>query len=157
MKNFLGALFGIIVGSFAIVNFIQVSKPLYPPPYDILWILFAGSQALQLTGQQLLDIEKTLGYIVTWLIIGVVASPFSNSRWSTVRTAFWIGVFITLFALVSILLLNPAFWLSETRNWELLIQFVTSILTSFLSMISSLPLVMLLLKIKERSESPVPI
>jgi hypothetical protein len=156
VRNFFGALFGVIVGSFAIVSFIPISQPSYPPPYDWLWILLAGCHALQSTGQALFALENIYWYIITWLLIGFVTSPFSNSQWSTIRTAFWVGTFITIFSLISLLLLNPAFWVSETRNWELLIQFVISILTSFISLASSIPLVILTLKIREQTDSPVP-
>jgi hypothetical protein len=156
VRNFIGALFGIIIGSFVIVTLASIPKPPYPSPYDALWILLAGCQALQITGQQLLTVEHIPWYIITWLLVGIVTSPFSDSHWSAVRTATWVGVLITLFALVSLLLLNPAFWLSDTRNWELVIQLATSVVTSFLSLISSVPLVLLISKIQQQSEPPVP-
>jgi hypothetical protein len=156
VKNFVGAFIGIIIGSFIIIILIPISQPMYPPPYDSLWILFAGCEALQITGQNLLANNNVLWYIIAWFLMGIVTSPVSDSRWNAVRTAIWIGVFMTLFSLGSILLLDPTFWLSETRNWELLIQLITSILTSFLSLISSIPLLMLSVKIREKSEPPVP-
>jgi hypothetical protein len=156
VKNFVGALIGVIVGSFSIVYLIPIAQPTYPSPYDWLWVLLAGCNALQLTGQQLLALNNIHWYFISWIAIGIVASLFSDSKWNTVRTAFWVGVLITIFSLTSLLLLNPTFWTSETRNWELLIQFITSILTSFISLTSSIPLVIVILKIREQSDAPVP-
>lgn len=156
MKNLIGSLIGVLIGSFILVNIIPLSQPPYPSPYDFLWVLLTGSQALQMTIQQLLSFQNVFWYLLTWILIGIVTSPFSDSRWNAVRTSIWVGVFIMIFSLASLLLLDPAFWVSETRNWELIIQLITSILTSSISLLSSLPLVVLISKVKEKSETPLP-
>lgn len=156
MKNLVGSVFGMFVGSFILVVTLPVTQPVYPAPYDLIWALLSGCQALQATIQQLVALENIHWYMITWLIIGLIASPFSDSKWNAVRTAVWIGVLITLFSLASLLLINPEFWYSETRNWELLFQLIVSILTSFLSLLSSIPSVMIITRFKEGSEAPLP-
>jgi hypothetical protein len=156
LKNFVGSILGVLVGSYVLVVTVPIAQPSYPALYDSMWILLAGCQALQSTIQQFGALENILWFIITWLVIGVIASPFSDSKWNAVRTSVWVGILITLFSLASLLLINPEFWYSETRNWELLLQLIVSILTSFISLLSSIPSVMLIIKIKEGSEAPLP-
>jgi hypothetical protein len=154
MRNFVGGLIGVIIGSITIVILIGIPQPIYPEPYNMIWFLLAGSSALQSTTFNPLTV---LGlYFLSWLIIGLVIGPFSKPGWNTLRTALWVGLINAVFALTALLLTNPMFWESVNRNIELLYQFSTSLLLSILALPSALPIATIIDRLNRQTEPPVP-
>jgi len=156
MRNLLGGLIGSIVGAWFLVMLLAVEPVPYPIPFDSIWILLAGCQNLQQTVPHLLDPDTTVGFLVTWIVIGAVIAPFSKSYWNAVRTSVWTGVMIGVLSLSSILVLDPAFWTSPSRNWDLVVLFGTSIIVGLLSLIAALPSVRLIDLALRETERPPP-
>ncbi|MFX1560246.1 MAG: hypothetical protein ACFFBL_06645 [Promethearchaeota archaeon] len=156
MRNFLGGFIAIIIGSFAIMHLLGLGEPSYPEPFNLIGFLLAGSNALQNTLFGPLTIALVVQYIAVWLLIGLIIGPFSKAGWNTVRSALWAGLMLAIFALVSLLLLDPDFWSSETRNFDLLSQFVTSMILSALTLPTALPTAMLFDRLGQQAEPPIP-
>ena len=156
MRNFLGGLVAIVIGSFAIMQLIGLEQPIYPEPYNLIGFLLAGSSALQSTLFGPLTVLLIVQYVVVWCIIGFIIGPFSKAGWNTVRSAIWTGLLLGIFALVSLLLLDSEFWGSANRNLDLLSQFVTSLVLSVLTLPTALPTAMLFDRIGIQSEPPIP-
>jgi hypothetical protein len=79
--------------------------------------------------------------------------------WNVLRSTLWIGVFLTIFALIYQIIENPLFWdlnLNPTRNYELLFQFITSIIISLLALPSAIPIIIAIEKARQTGESPLP-
>jgi len=156
MRNFLGGLIAIVVGSFVVMQLLGLAQPLYPDPYNLIGFLLAGSSALQSTLFGPLTVLLIVQYVVVWCIIGFIIGPFSKAGWNTVRSAIWTGLLLGIFALVSLLLLDSEFWGSANRNLDLLSQFVTSLVLSVLTLPTALPTAMLFDRIGIQSEPPIP-
>lgn len=156
MKNFLGGFIAVIIGSLAITIFLQLPPPSYPEPFNDIWYILAGSSALQTTLLSPATTPTTLAYFVSWVIIGLIIGLFSKPGWNTVRSAIWVGLICAIFALISLLLLQPGFWTSPSRNIDLLLQFSTSLILSVLSLFSGLPTAMIIEKLGIESEPPIP-
>ena len=156
MRNFLGGLIGAVVGSTITVYFLGISSPNYPESFTSIWFFLVGSEILKSTNQYIPPTHSTLIIICTWLIIGVILSFFSESTWNGIRTTIWTGAVIAIFSLISILLLDPVFWVSESRNWDLVIHFSESILYSLFSLITTAPLVFIRIKIQRKKEIAPP-
>ncbi len=156
MRNLLAGLFGAIIGAVLIVSLQGLTQPNYPQPYEVLWFLFVGSNALQSTFLEMIDITKMPAYLITWIIIGIIITPFSKKGWNLVRSALWIGVFQGVLALVSILLINPELWTAPTRNLDLLYMFSASLFISLFSLISAFPLSMIIDHIRKQNEPAIP-
>jgi len=156
MRNFVSGLLAVIIGSTVIVIMLGVAQPSYPEPYSMIWFLLAGSSALQSTLFNPLSPMRIILYSVSWLIIGLVIGPFSKPGWNTVRSALWVGLIHAIFALTSLLFLNSEFWSSANRNFDLLYQFMTSLILSFLALPSALPTAMIVDKLGQKAEPPIP-
>jgi hypothetical protein len=156
MRNFVGGLLGVFIGSIVIVMLLGVVQPAYPEPFSIIWFLLAGSSTLQSALFNSLTPIILISYIVTWLIIGVVIGPFSKPGWNTVRSLIWVGIIHAIFALMSLLLLTPEFWESSNRNFGLLSQFIVSLILSILALSSALPTAMIVDKLGRQAEIPIP-
>ena len=156
MRNSLGGLIGILIGSVTIVALLGIPDPMYSWPYSSVSFILSGSSALKSSFDGFLNQSVVLGYILTWVVVGLVISPFSKKGWNTLRTALWGGLFMGILSLVSLILLNADFWTSPSRNIELLYHFVVSILVSFSALPSAIPATIVIERIRKQSEEPIP-
>jgi hypothetical protein len=156
MRNFVGGLLGVVVGSTSIVIFQGLSQPTYPEPFNIIWFILVGSSVLQSTLFNPIPLVSLILYVLSWIIIGIVIGPFSKPGWNTVRSAIWVGLIHAIFALISLLFLDPEFWSSASRNFDLLSQFATSLILSILTLPSALPIAMIVDRINRKAEPPIP-
>lgn len=156
MKNFVGGFIAVVAGSITITMLLQIPQPSYPEPFNSVWFILVGSSALQETLLSPATLPTVLFYFVSWIIIGLIIGLFSKPGWNTVRSAIWVGLICAIFALTSLLLLEPEFWSSSSRNIELLVQFSTSLILSVLSLFSGVPTAMIVEKIGIESEPPIP-
>ena len=159
MRNIFGGLVGTLVGSSMIVILLVLPPTEYPPPFGLFWMIFSGSDSLLASATGLLSSTTWISYIMAWIAIGLVTAPFAKSEWNAVRTALWVGVFISVFAVSSTFLLDPSFWTvdRDARNIYLVLQFASGILHSLLSLVISIPLAALLQKARRESDAPPPI
>ena len=159
LRNILGGLVGALVGSSMIVILLALPPTEYPSPFDLFWMIFSGSDSLLASATGLLSSTTWILYVITWIAIGLVTAPFAKSEWNAVRTALWVGVVLSVFAVSSTLLLDPSLWTidRDARNIYLVLQFASGIAYSLLSLVSSIPLAMLLQKARRESEAPLPI
>ncbi|MFX1262052.1 MAG: hypothetical protein ACFFAZ_08200 [Promethearchaeota archaeon] len=156
MRNMLGGLLAAFIGSWLLVFTLNLSQPAYPQGLIFLWGFLTGSQYLSHTYTVLSDPFTLVSYLLVWLIMGLIVAPFSKSGWNSVRTAIWAGVWISIWAVTSILLLNPDFWSDPNRNWSLLILFTSTIMTASITLLSAYPVTRIIrLAFRER-ESPIP-
>ena len=156
MRNMLGGLLAAFVGSWLLVFILNLSQPAYPQELIFLWGFLTGSQYLSHTYTVLSDPFTLVSYLFVWLIMGLIVAPFSKSGWNSVRTAIWAGVWISIWAVTSILLLNPEFWSDPNRNWSLLILFASTIMTASITLLSAYPVTRIIrLAFRER-ELPIP-
>ena len=121
-----------------------------------MWFILGGSSALKTSVDGFLNQGMILGYILTWVIVGLVISPFSKKGWNTFRTVLWGGLILGFMSLVSLILLNADFWTSPTRNIDLLYHFITSILVSLCALPSAIPMTLVIDRIRKQSEMPIP-
>ncbi|MFX1266073.1 MAG: hypothetical protein ACFFCK_01490 [Promethearchaeota archaeon] len=156
MRNLLGGLTGSVTGAWLLVILLAPDPVPYPSPFDTVWILLAGCERLQQSVPHLLDPNTIVAYLVSWLAIGVIIAPFSKSHWNAVRTSVWVGVIIGILSLTSILVLDPAFWASASRNWDVVVLFSTSIIVGLLSLVTALPLVKLISLAQRETKLPPP-
>ncbi|MGY5857916.1 MAG: hypothetical protein RTU63_01000 [Candidatus Thorarchaeota archaeon] len=156
MRNSLGGLIGILIGSVTIVILLSIPDTMYSWPYSSMWFILGGSSALKSSFDGFLNQSTILGYILTWVIVGLVISPFSKKGWNTLRTALWGGLILGILSLASVILLNADFWTSPTRNIDLLYHFVISILVSFCAIPSAIPTTIVIDRIRKQSEEPIP-
>lgn len=157
MKNFIGGLSGVVVGSIIIVIGLGLETPLYPEPFNVVWFLLVGNHAIQATLFEPIMPSVLISYILTWVIIGLIIGIFSKPGWNTVRSAIWVGLINAIFALISLLLLEPEFWISATRNFDLLFQFVASLVLSILALPSAFPISMVMERLRHQTEPPIPL
>ncbi|TXT57668.1 MAG: conserved membrane protein of unknown function [Candidatus Thorarchaeota archaeon] len=157
MRNFVGGLFGAIIGLIISVLIFNPVMIVYPSPYDILTPLLQGSHVLQ-DISYLLNLETAPVYFIIWIMIGGISGIVSSSKWNTFRTAVWTGVVIAIFSLMSTLLQNPSFWTGNQteRNVAILLQFIQAISISQISVISAAPTVIIKKKIREDTEREAP-
>jgi hypothetical protein len=156
MRNSLGGFIGVLVGSVTIVMLLSIPNPEYSWPYSSLWYILSGSSALYSSFEGFLNPSTVMGYLLTWIIVGLAISPFSNKGWNTLRTALWGGLFLGILSLSSMMLLDANFWTSPSRNIELLYYFVISIFVSLCSLPSAVPTTFVIERIRKQSEEPIP-
>ncbi|TFG34697.1 hypothetical protein EU527_01870 [Candidatus Thorarchaeota archaeon] len=156
MRNLLAGVLGSIIGAITIVVLLGLSEVEYPAPYDIVWFILEGNNALQSTFQGLLTTSYIPAYIITWVIVGIIITPFSKRGWNTVRSALWVGIIQGIFTLLSIVLVSPEFWDSPTRNISLIYKFALSVIVSLSSLISAYPLSILIERVRRQKEPPIP-
>lgn len=161
MRNFLGGLIGIVIGSFSLVNLagLNSSQPSFPEPFNTLGFLLYGSWVFQSTLQELFNQTLLIPILASWLIVGVAIAPFSRKGWNLLRSTIWVGVFLTIFALMFQILDNPSFWdvnLNPTRNYDLLFQFVMSIIASLFTLPSAIPITLIIEKTQQTKDPPIP-
>ena len=156
MRNSLGGLIGILIGSVTIVLLLSIPDPVYSWPYSSVWFILSGSSALKSSIDGFLNQSSILYYIFTWLIIGFVIAPFSKKGWNTLRTALWGGLFLGILSLATIMLSNPDFWTSPTRNIDLFYHFVISILITLCTLPSAIPSSIVIDRMNRQSDAPIP-
>lgn len=156
MRNVLGGIIGILVGSIVIVTLAGLSDLIYPEPYSIIWFVLSGSDALRLSLDGFLNPNVSFVYILTWIIIGVIIGVFSKKGWNTLRSALWTGLILGILSLVSVILLDAGYWTAPTRNLELLYHFVGSIIVSLCAIPGAIPITVLIEKIMKQAEEPIP-
>jgi hypothetical protein len=156
MRNVLSSILAVIVGSTLIVWLTNLAQPAYPNPFDVIWTLLIGSSALQSTLSFLGNPNVVLSFLAVWIVIGLIIGPFSKFGWNTLRSVLWVGFIHAVFALVSLLLLNPGFWGLPSRNFDLLYQFITSVIVALLALPSALPIALLIERIRKQTDPPVP-
>lgn len=156
MRNLLAGILGSIIGAAIIIMLLDLSGPEYPAPYDLVWFLLEGSSALQSTFEEMWTLSLIPAYIITWIVIGVIITPFSKKGWNILRSALWVGVFQAILSLISLLLITPEFWESATRNIDLILMFITSLVVSLLSLTSAYPLSILIERTRRKKEPPIP-
>lgn len=159
MRNILSGLFAVIVGSYAIVYLLGLAQPLYPEPFSMIWIVLAGSEMLQSTLSFILDSSVALGYVISWIVIGLIIGPFSKAGWNTIRSAMWVGLIQAILALASLLLLQPTFWdlvANPSRNIDLFYLFATSLIVALLTLPSALPTAFIVNRLRQQTEPPIP-
>ncbi len=143
MRNLLGAIASVLLGSYLAFMLIEMNVLPYPSPSDALWFLIAGGTILNSAVTCIFQPNFIIPYIGIWLIMGLIAGIFSISKSNTVRTALWIAVIIAILSILSAFLQNPSIWFGDMleRNSFLLAQFVQAIPTSLLSLPSAIPTV----------------
>ena len=146
----------VVVGSIVIALLLNLAQPLYPEPFSVIWILLIGSSTLQTTFSFIFNPSVVSMYLVSWIVIGLIVGPFSKFGWNTLRSVIWVGLVHAIFALASLLLLDPVFWGLPSRNFDLLYQFATSMIVSLLALPSALPTAWLVRRIRKKSDPPVP-
>ncbi len=139
-----------------IVMLYGLAQPTYPEPFNIIWFLLAGSSALQSTLFNPVSSMSIILYIISWIVIGLVIGVFSKPGWNSVRSAIWVGLIHAVFALISLLFLDSEFWIRASRNFDLLVQFFTSLILSILTLPSALPIAMIVDRINRKAEPPIP-
>jgi len=154
MRNFVGGLLAVIIGSTFIVMLLDLAHPAYPDPYNTIWFILTGSSALQST--PLISLTVLGLYLLSWIVIGLIIGLFSKPGWNTLRSALWVGLIHAVFALISLLFLDPGFWDSASRNLDLLYQFTTSLLLSLLAIPSAIPIAMMVERLGRQAEPPIP-
>ncbi|MFX1415624.1 MAG: hypothetical protein ACFFC0_02380 [Promethearchaeota archaeon] len=157
MRNLLGGLTGSVIGAWCLVMLLAPDPVPYPSPFDTVWVLLAGCESLQQSLPHLLDPNTTVAFLASWVAIGVIIAPFSKSYWNAVRTSVWVGVIIGILSLSSILVLNPTFWTSASRNWDVVVLFGTSIIVGLFSLVAALPLVKLISLAQKETKLPPPV
>lgn len=162
MRNLAGGLLGIVVGSCSFVGLAGLlpPQPAYPEPFNMIWFILDGSWALQSTIQGLFNFPTAAAYLISWVIIGTIIAPFSRKGWNTLRSALWVGVFLTIFALISQLLRDPLFWdiaLNPMRNYAIVYQSAISMVASLFVMITALPITAAIERMRGTAEPPIPV
>lgn len=156
MRNLLGGLVGILIGSVTIVALLGLPDPAYSWPYSSIWFILSGSNALKITIDGILNQSSILEYILTWVIVGLVIAPFSKKGWNTLRTILWAGIVLGILSIISVILSNAEFWTSPTRNIDLVYHFVISVSVTLCTLPSAIPLTMIIERVKRQSELPIP-
>ena len=159
MRNVLSGLVAVAVGSTVITLMLGLSQPLYPEPFTSIWFFLLGSSTLQSTLSVLLDSNVVFTYLVAWVLIGLIIGPFSRVGWNTVRSTLWVGLIHAIFALSSLLLLDPSFWdvtINPARNIDLLYQFATSSIVALFALPSALLSAMIINRLRRQIDTPIP-
>ncbi|TFF92087.1 hypothetical protein EU545_02040 [Candidatus Thorarchaeota archaeon] len=156
MKNMIGSIIGVVVGTASLVLLLGVTPPIYPEPFQAMAFLLFGGELLEETIPAILSIPEMVPYLATWLLIGAIISVFSQRGWNTVRSVLWVAFISGLLSLVSTVLILPSFWSSPSRNLDLIILFSRMILVSMLTLPSAYPLTLLKERMRRRAEKPIP-
>ena len=98
----------------------------------------------------------SLGYILTWILIGVIIGLFSKKGWNTLRSSLWAGLILGILSLASVLLQDAGYWSSPTRNVDLLYHFISSIIVSLCMIPSAVPVTFIIERVSRQAEAPIP-
>ena len=108
MKNLIGGILSVIIGSTLLTTLLGSTNPGYLPPYDAIWFLLLGGHLLGNSAINLISLRTLPVYAIVWIVIGGVASLFSQKGWNVIRTAVWIGIIQGLLSLGHILLTDSS-------------------------------------------------
>jgi hypothetical protein len=155
MRNILGGLFGFLSGTFLSIWLVTSTTPDYPAEIAILWPILVGGDLLH--SLALLQANPII-MISIWVVVGVIISPFSTSRWNTIRTSMWMGVIVALTTISSSLLQDPSIWMGDmdARNVFLVSEFAVSLLLAQLSLFSAVPLSEVITNRRKEQDPPIP-
>ena len=156
MRNLLGGLVSILVGSIVLVTLVNLPDPMYSWPYNLLWFFFSGSDALRLSIDGFFNPISSIGYILSWLVIGLIIGLFSKKGWNSIRSILWAGLILGILSLASVMLQDAGYWTSPTRNVDLLYHFIGSILISLCAIPSVVPVTIVTERIGRQAEEPIP-
>ncbi|MGY5881105.1 MAG: hypothetical protein RTV31_12695 [Candidatus Thorarchaeota archaeon] len=156
MRNLLGGIVGILVGSIVLVILVNLPDPMYSWPYNMIWFLLSGSDALRLSIDGFFNPIVSLGYILTWILIGMIIGIFSKKGWNTIRSTLWAALILGILSLASVLLLDAGYWTSSTRNIDLLYHFVGAVVVSLCSIPSAVPITLIIERVMKQAEEPIP-
>ena len=146
---------GFLVGAFLAVLLSPITVPDYPVEFSTLWPLLVGGDILH-SGTILLANPVVL--ISIWLTVGVVISPFSTTRWNTIRTTIWLGVFVASTTLSSSLLQDASLWTGDrdARNLFLVMEFIVSLIVVQISLVTAVPLSEIIVRRRRGADPPIP-
>ena len=156
MRNLLGGIIGILVGSTVLVILVGLSNPIYSWPYNMIWFFLSGSDALRLSIDGFFNPMLSLGYILTWILVGIIIGLFSKKGWNTFRSTLWAGLILGILSLASIMLQDTGYWTSPTRNIDLVYHFIESILISLCAIPSAIPITFIIEIVMKQAEEPIP-
>lgn len=128
---------------------------LWPESVSSITFILEGSFCLMLYVVQT-PYDYIISWLAAWMLVGVIISVFSKSKYNSVRTAMWTGVSFFILLLAGVFIQDPTFWQSTERNFFLLVWFIRSTLTSMLSLVSAIPLLVLKEKMVSEKEKVPP-
>jgi hypothetical protein len=159
MRNILGGIVAVVLGSMLLTYASGIVPPAYPEPFQALGFLLFGSTMLGESLSGFLNTASVGSYIATWLVIGAVVALFSQRGWNTIRTLLWVALISGLLSLASKVLLEPAFWdliLTPTRNLQILGLFAMMVVVSLVALPIAYPLTIVKERAMRESEPPIP-
>ena len=157
MRNFLGGALGFLIGVALSLLLLATSTPEFPQSVEILVPILVGAQLLHPT-EVANNFELFPIYVIIWLIIGVFSGLSATSKWNTLRTSLWVSIFVVLFSLLSIFILDPTLWTADQlqRNWGLILHFVAGLCVIPLTMPTAIPVYVIINRIQTEAEQPQP-
>lgn len=146
---------GFLTGTFLVFLLSLTTVPDYPADFAILWPLLVGGDVLHSVA---ILLANPVTMIITWIIVGVVISPFSTTRWNTSRTTLWLGVYIAIATLSSSLLQDSSLWTGDrdARNLFLVAEFIVSLIIAQIALLSGIPFSEYIIRKKRGSDPPIP-
>ena len=157
MRNFLGGAVGFLIGVALSLLLLATSTPEFPQSVEILVPILVGAQLLHPTVVAN-NFELLPMYVIIWLIIGIFSGLSATSKWNTFRTSLWVSIFVVLFSLLSIFILDPTLWTADQlqRNWGIILHFIAGLCVIPLTMPTAIPVYMIINKIQAEAEQPQP-
>ncbi len=139
MRNFLGAISAVIIGTYLISA--TPAEP-YPQPLSIMGFLLAGSTVL-LDTLNVLMTERALMILATWIVMGLTMGIASDSKGNMMRTVMWTGFILSMASLIDLFALNPALWTADMveRNIAIVVRVIKGPLVALIGLIMALPTV----------------
>lgn len=144
-----------MAGSITLVLLLGATPPTYPSPFDQISYLLSGARLLLDTVPGFTSVGTVVPYVLSWLLIGVIASIFSTRGWNTVRTLLWSSLVSGLLVVISEALLND-FWNSPSRNLDLVVLFGQMATFSMIALLTAYPLTLIKEMALRKSEDPIP-
>ena len=157
MRNFLGGAVGFLIGTALSLLLITTNAPEFPQSVQILVPILVGAQLLHPSAVAN-NIDLLPIYIIIWLIVGVFSGLSATSKWNTLRTSLWVSIFVVLFSLLSLLILDPTLWTADQlqRNWGIILHFIAGLCVIPLTIPTAIPVYMIINKIQTEAEQPQP-
>ncbi|MCF2136029.1 MAG: hypothetical protein K9W43_02215 [Candidatus Thorarchaeota archaeon] len=156
MKNITGAIVAIILTTITMHMMVHLSLTQYSSlPVLIAFLLSASSTLIQI-GPVSEMITSVVVYLPIWLIAGLALGPLSEPGWNTVRSSIWLGTILAIVATSSILFTTPSFWNQPDRNLQLLFIFTTSLLLAQSSLLTAIPVAIVLKQARTHADPPIP-
>ncbi|MHA1772191.1 MAG: hypothetical protein ACTSYL_01170 [Candidatus Thorarchaeota archaeon] len=156
MKNLMGAIGAIVLATITLHMMVHLSLTQYSglPPL-IAFLLSASSTLIGIS--PISEIASVIvAYLPVWLIAGLALGPLSEPGWNTVRSSIWFGTILAIIATSSILFTTPSFWYQPDRNLQLLVIFTTSLLLAQITLLTAIPLAIILKQARTHADPPIP-